>query len=431
MIERLKYNRPIWLMALCTTLSLGAAAQTTVAEHWSPYDYPREIPEGVNYHIIEDGDTLWDISARYLGDPLLWPSLYQANDYITDPDLIYPGDPILLDIGVAVTPDAIADNLGDDVGDPVASGEDSLAFGEGAAGEDFGDFTEMGDASETEGGDELMSGEPEDMDVSSITSFDSDASEFVILPAGTRSDMECSTYLYDTKSPKDVLPFELKIASGENGKSLSRYASGDVVFLNKGSAFGVQTGDEYAVRRVLRPVNYPGYGGEFIGMAIDQVGILKVIAVQEKNATALIIDSCSDLKIGDFVVPYESEPIPLITELPNLARWEAFSTDGAGMIVYAEDDVISLAKGYRANIDLGIENNVAPGDLFVVYRPNPHNNEKEGLELPNMMLGYAVALRTDATTTVIKLIDSFSEITVGDLVAPLAFDSFGSFDEGE
>jgi hypothetical protein len=52
----------------------------------------REKQEGV--YIIKKGDTLWDLSQKYLEDPFLWPRLWQGNQYITNPHWIYPGNPI-------------------------------------------------------------------------------------------------------------------------------------------------------------------------------------------------------------------------------------------------------------------------------------------------------------------------------------------------
>ncbi|MEY9969285.1 DNA-binding SARP family transcriptional activator [Streptacidiphilus sp. MAP12-16] len=47
---------------------------------------------------VKEGDNLWDLAARHLGDPLRWPEIYQLNAHrpqadgraLTDPDLIYP-----------------------------------------------------------------------------------------------------------------------------------------------------------------------------------------------------------------------------------------------------------------------------------------------------------------------------------------------------
>ena len=61
------------------------------AEHWTPYMPPDQAPASAQVHLIVAGDTLWDLAAQYLDDPYLWPQLWEANPYITDPDLIYPG----------------------------------------------------------------------------------------------------------------------------------------------------------------------------------------------------------------------------------------------------------------------------------------------------------------------------------------------------
>ena len=47
-------------------------------------------------YTVVAGDTLWDISAKFLREPWQWPELWQANPRIENPDLIYPGDSLAL-----------------------------------------------------------------------------------------------------------------------------------------------------------------------------------------------------------------------------------------------------------------------------------------------------------------------------------------------
>jgi hypothetical protein len=69
--------------AMFLTLASYAVAQEMRDDHPTTY-------------VVQKGDTLWDISAKFLKKPWLWPEIWQANPQVKNPHLIYPGDVLSL-----------------------------------------------------------------------------------------------------------------------------------------------------------------------------------------------------------------------------------------------------------------------------------------------------------------------------------------------
>jgi hypothetical protein len=78
----------VWLAA--AALSLGASANAA-----NPCVILSSAPDS---HTVQQGDTLWDIAARFLQNPWCWREVWSNNqEQIRDPHWIYPGQHIVLD----------------------------------------------------------------------------------------------------------------------------------------------------------------------------------------------------------------------------------------------------------------------------------------------------------------------------------------------
>lgn len=76
---------PLLLLLASSVVSLDAAS-----------DVMQLSPQHPQSYVVQKGDTLWDISARFLKNPWQWPAVWENNPRIANPNLIYPGDVIEL-----------------------------------------------------------------------------------------------------------------------------------------------------------------------------------------------------------------------------------------------------------------------------------------------------------------------------------------------
>ena len=77
------------LIVMMITLSFSSMLATAQDGSILNADYP-------DRYTVVKGDTLWGISGRFLRDPWRWPEVWQGNPQVNNPDLIFPGDVLVM-----------------------------------------------------------------------------------------------------------------------------------------------------------------------------------------------------------------------------------------------------------------------------------------------------------------------------------------------
>jgi len=356
--------------------------------HWTAWEPPAP-PPGAQVHIIQRGDTLWDLAARFYNDPYLWPQLWERNRYILDAHWIYPGDPLVLGPEVA----------------PV----ETLAGGVG---------------------EEPLPEEPVDQAPPMEEVLTSGAAASAPVPLGAESDIYCTGYVGEPEEGfahviigsefEAMLPSIQGMAPrGHKGGDLGRsfgpktvkynLATGDILYISGGRAEGLSPATVFTVVAPGRPIIHPLTGGVF-GRYYSYRGRVRILSVQETTAIAEIVHTCDPVLVGQFLMPFEPEPVPLdrVTAMrPVNFPANPESLQEAPVILTSDDDIVSLGQDHVVHIDQGSDQDVTPGDVYTIYRMN-----RPGL--PPVVLGELAVLSVHPRSSVAKIIRSRYPIYVGD-----------------
>ncbi|MEM8959888.1 MAG: LysM peptidoglycan-binding domain-containing protein [Acidobacteriota bacterium] len=379
-----------------------------VGDHWTAWN-PPPVPEGVEPYIIQPGDTLWDLAGQFYGDPYLWPQLWEQNRYILDARWIYPGDPLIVGAAPGQFTDTVA---GPPLGEgDVAEGTDATALADGELEDDpFADIIA-----------------PADEDISSRLRSELSGSDGPV-PLGFESDIYCSGYIgpideafpyrvsgseYDFQVP-DLSPQEGKAIEGIYGRTdLAKYglSMGDVVYIDRGRADGVSAGELFTAILPGAVIRHP-LTRNAIGRFYQYVGRVRVLSTQETTSIAEVTLACDGIPVGSMLKAFAPEPVPLRRLTPMRPVNFPVATEAlvdAPVIVHADDDLVTLAAGHLVYIDRGMVDDVAPGDIYTIYR-------RAGDDRPPLVLGEVAVLSVHESTSLARILRNRFAVYRGDVL---------------
>jgi hypothetical protein len=263
--------------------------------------------------------------------------------------------------------------------------------------------------------------------------------------------MYCAGYISELPPRTD-----LQIVGSEKEYIKSDYSQGDVVYLNKGRESGLYPGAIYYVVRPVGKFRHP-FKKKFLGYYVRELGMVRVMEVQERTATAEVTISCDMMTFGDLLKPYEAQVGPSVEENPVLPRYGEGSGGTTGQIVLSTLYHEFLGANQIVYLDLGHRQGIRPGDQFTIFRKI---NRREGVvrfrddniatvkkstgfesdryeggelplevatspipdvvhrrpTLPRKVLGQLVVLKVENNACVALITRSVAEINIGDFV---------------
>jgi hypothetical protein len=284
-------------------------------------------------HTVEKGDTLWDLSQKYLGSPWYWPKVWSYNPEIANPHWIYPGNNVRFFPGGEEVPSRVEAGVGP---------------------------TEMvSDVSEST---EMMGDEVDGASLVQLTG------KIGYEPKASRSVMRQSF----------VTTRELDEAGRIEGSSsgAEMLSTPDTVYLRFKRKADAKMGDRYVIFHTVQEVKHPKTG-KSVGYLTDFVGTVRVVALGDNYVTAQITDTWDAISRGDLVGPYGEN----LVEQVSLRRNEK---ELKGVVVTALVPYLTMTAEHQfLVIDKGSGDGVQVGNTFTITRQgDPSRQEVLKLELP-------------------------------------------------
>ena len=356
-------------------------------------------------HEVRPGDTLWDLSRQYLGDPFLWPEIYRLNtNVVEDPHWIYPGEVLRLQGGADVAAVPSEDTpVPPEPGAPVSAeaGPDSGMAGAPAD----SNMAEPGLAEAQVG--ELQDTQPERDadDLSALFGNQQRAVESGIeggISRLYRPIREDEFYSSGFLSEEQKLPFGQLLGSVTPQQiSTSSPHKGARIYSEVGirppAGAKYEVGDTLLIIRIDREIND-------WGLVLVPTGLIRVTDVGGAEDVGVVVQQYAQILNNQFLLPAEKFPDP------GSVRSVPISDGVQGHVIQSRDlqqlkgplDVLFIDRGRKDGVNLG--------DIFEV------RSSKRYVEAPQ---GEAETLdEVMALVQVVHVGEQSSSVRIAKLIQP-------------
>jgi hypothetical protein len=200
--------------------------------------------------------------------------------------------------------------------------------------------------------------------------------------------------------PADVL----RLIGAQDSVERQLFGAGELVVIGGGRERGVALGQQYFVRRSASRHGRRGI------RAVTTAGWIRVVAVDDTTAIALVDFACDGLLTGDHLEPYVAPALPVDASRVDTQGEPDFSAPGR--LLFGDNERTAGATGDFMVTDIGATRGAVPGMRFAIYR----NVNVPGL--PLAVVGEAIVVFTDPDTSVVRLTRTRDAIYGGDLLIP-------------
>jgi hypothetical protein len=251
----------------------------------------QETKETEGVYTIQKGDTLWDISSKFLKDPFLWPKLWEKNPYITNPHWIYPGNTVRL---TGVEPEKAEEPRAVKKEEPQAVKKE-----------------EPQKPVEEKPQEAVQAPEVKESDVGKAESpapppVEKKQEEGAEVKAGP---VEAKPrYFREIRSAGFMSNIEYRgigiVLESRDGKNLM--AEGDIIYVTLRTGEPIEIGNKYTIFRAAREIRHPVTDNK-VGRKYVIIGNVQLIDQHGDFFTAKVIESFDAILIGDYIQPYSKE----------------------------------------------------------------------------------------------------------------------------